>query len=287
MAPAPEALLPQHRMETRETREIRPSGGYLPMDAEGYVVREASMDHVVPPWTAIVDDIIDAYVTAYGERLVGVYLRGSVPAGHAVPGLSDIDAFGLLQPAAGDAPGRWADVPWADAFNARLRARHEVATSADLAIATFHERLGERAPGVQMVLATQSLCVHGRDVIPALTTRYRPGPAMVLHLPWLAPTLDEFAALSARGTSEDGIRRQCRALMKVMIRSGFELVMAAEQRYTTSLYWCYRSFARHYPDPAAAMERALFLYLNPSADAGAVLALALARELGTWLLAGR
>lgn len=78
-------------------------------------------------------------------------------------------------------------------------------------------------------------------------------------------------------------RRQCRALMKVMIRAGFELVMAAEQRYTTGLSWCQRSFARHHPDQAAAMERALFLYPNPSRDTGAVLALA--RDLGAWLLA--
>lgn len=106
---------------------------------------------------------------------------------------------------------------------------------------------------------------------------------MVLNLPWLAPELDAFGALAAAGARDDAIRRQCRALMKVMIRSGFELVMAAEQRYTTSLYWCHRSFARHHPDQAAAMERALSLYLNPSADAGAVLALA--HGLGTWLLA--
>lgn len=252
------------------------------MDAEGHVVREASMAHVVPPWTAIVDDIVAAYVTACGPGLVGVYLRGSVPAGHAVPGLSDIDAFGLIEPA-GAAPIRWADVPWADAFNARLRARHEVAIGADLAIATFDDRLGARAPGVQMVLATQSVCVHGRDVIPSITTRYRPGPAMMLHLPWLALELGALEALATRGAGADAIRRQCRALMKVMIRAGFELVMAAEQRYTTSLYWCQRSFARHHPDQAAAMERALFLYLNPSGDAGVVLALA--RDLGAWLLA--
>lgn len=128
-------------------------------------MREVSMVHVVPPWNAIVADIVDAYVTAYGPRLVGVYLRGSLPVGHAVPGLSDVDAFGLLEPS-GDAPIRWADVPWASAFDARLRARHEIATSADLAIATFDEHLGERAPGVQMVLATQPS-----------TPSQRPGPA--------------------------------------------------------------------------------------------------------------
>jgi hypothetical protein len=71
--------------------------------------------------------------------------------------------------------------------------------------------------------------------------------------------------------------------LELEVRSGLELVMAAKQRYTTGLHWCHRSFARHHPDQAAAMEPALFLYSNPPGDAGAVLALA--RGLGTWLLA--
>jgi hypothetical protein len=122
------------------------------------------------------------------------------------------------------------------------------------------------AEGVQMVLATQSPRVHGRDVIPSLETRYRPGPAMVLHspwlgfagrprrpclplwfamvrhLPWLGFELDARARPWRPGSRRGRLQRQWRALVKGMIRAGFELVMEAEQRYTNSLYGCHRSF---------------------------------------------
>lgn len=71
-------------------------------------------------------------------------------------------------------------------------------------------------------------------------------------------------------------------LTKILVRSGFELVMEREQRYTTCLYWCYRSFASHYPGRAALMERALFFYLNPSGSPDDLLPLA--RDLGEWLV---
>lgn len=264
-------------------REIQPVGGYIPLDAEGCLINQTSMSHVVAPWAAVVDDITGAFVSELGDRLIGVYLRGSVPAGWAVPGLSDIDAFALIEPA-GDELIRWQEVPWAGRFNQRMSARYDFVTSVDLAVATFDAHFGERNPRLQMVLKTQSLCVHGRDVIPAIDKKYRPGPEMMLNIRWLRSEIDELYAVAAANPDAELMRRKCRELMKVMVRSGFELVMEAEQRYTNCLYWCYRSFASHYPDRAALMERALFLYLNPAGDAAAESVLPLARELGDWMV---
>lgn len=53
------------------------------------------------------------------------------------------------------------------------------------------------------------------------------------------------------------------ALMKRILRSGFELVMEREGRYTTSLYLHYECFARHYPDRERDMRRVLEIFLNP------------------------
>ena len=52
-------------------------------------------------------------------------------------------------------------------------------------------------------------------------------------------------------------------IMKVLLRSGFEVVMEREGKYTNDLYCCYQAFAKYYPARQNTMRRVLFLYLNP------------------------
>ena len=94
--------------------------------------------------------------------------------------------------------------------------------------------------------------------------------------------LEELYALERHGAEADALKRKCSELTKVVIRAGFELVMEREQRYTTSLYYCYQSFAKYYPQKASLMEHALRLYLNPSSTLNDLTQLA--HNLCDWLV---
>lgn len=47
----------------------------------------------------LLEEGVDAFREALGERLIGVYLRGSAPQGHFLEGVSDLDLFALCRPA--------------------------------------------------------------------------------------------------------------------------------------------------------------------------------------------
>ena len=54
--------------------------------------------------------------------------------------------------------------------------------------------------------------------------------------------------------------------MRLLLRSGYELVMHREGRWTNDLYLCYESMARHHPDTAELARETLELALNPVSD---------------------
>ncbi len=47
-------------------------------------------------WQPLLRSIIDAYQAVYGKELLGVYLRGSLPQGLFLQGVSDVDTYALV-----------------------------------------------------------------------------------------------------------------------------------------------------------------------------------------------
>ncbi|MFO8039966.1 MAG: hypothetical protein R6U67_11015 [Sodalinema sp.] len=75
---------------------ILPIGSILPVDAQGYLVRWVSLEKIVEPWRSLVDDVAAAYVMAWPNRVMGVYIRGSVAAGQAIFKISDVDSLAVV-----------------------------------------------------------------------------------------------------------------------------------------------------------------------------------------------
>jgi hypothetical protein len=70
---------------------------------------------------------------------------------------------------------------------------------------------------------------------------------------------------------EDGddpaeLRWTCLWVTRKILRTGYELVMFDENRWTNDLYLCWESFAKGYPDRAVLMRETLELALNPVGD---------------------
>src|SRR5689334_19233370 len=76
---------------------IQALGRFLALDAEGWVVNEASVAKIGQPWAAALADVTAACIERYGARLHSLYVRGSVATGQAIPGRSDLDAVALLR----------------------------------------------------------------------------------------------------------------------------------------------------------------------------------------------
>lgn len=62
----------------------------------------APPSQVQPEWRPVVDAAVEACRSVLGEHLVSVYLRGSIPQGAAVAGLTDCDCLVYYSDWAGD-----------------------------------------------------------------------------------------------------------------------------------------------------------------------------------------
>lgn len=96
----------------------------------------------------------------------------------------------------------------------------------------------------------------------------------MVNLSWLEEDMNNFLQ-KEKITQED-----CQGITKILIRSGFELVMEKEQKFTTDLYLCYQVFSQYFPEKEKEMRE--MLYLNPIKD-GFYLKKN-AKEIGMWIL---
>ena len=61
------------------------------LDPEGFLVNEAHSEKIVPPFDRVVTVVRETYLKYARENIHSIYLRGSIPRGLAIEGISDVD----------------------------------------------------------------------------------------------------------------------------------------------------------------------------------------------------
>jgi hypothetical protein len=249
--------------------EIKPIGGYLDVDEHGLIVKKASLGLLQETWKPAIAVTAKAYQSHFGKSLIAVYIRGSAAKGEALDFVSDLDTIAVVDP-----PPERIDTSWKTAFNAEMAARFPFVDGVEILAITPAEAKDPRR-GHRIMLKTQSVCVFGRDIsdeIPPI----RIGRDAAQHFPELASELAEtIDFFERRSGAEDAERRKARCgwIMKRILRTGFELVMERERKYTRDLYPCFESFSHHYPQRHALARRPLELAINRTDDPETVLPL--------------
>lgn len=246
-------------------------GAFWPRTAKGYVCNDCHGDRLQAPWLALVTAWVAACRETLGHCLHSLYLRGSIPRGRAIRGLSDLDGIALThEPLTPETTQELLTV--AQNLNRRYLFCRRV-EMIPLPLAHLSD------PGWSALLATQGLNLWGPDVIPALSP-VRPGPALISYLPNLERDLGR--AIARLRQSPAATISQGPWICRRLVRAGFELVMMREGQFTRDLGLCAARFAVHYPAQAPQMRRALALALNPTHDrAGLLLFL---QQFGPWLV---
>jgi|GEM_PF-3348941 len=76
----------------------RPVGGYFSLDAEGCLMNPCCKELLPAAWRPVLEAVVIIYREETGRKLYSVWLRGSLPRGLAVEGLSNLDTFALVPP---------------------------------------------------------------------------------------------------------------------------------------------------------------------------------------------
>lgn len=106
-----------------------------------------------------------------------------------------------------------------------------------------------------------------------------PCKEVAFNISKLAEKIDVARAFLQSGSD---VEQVCRWIMKIIVRSGLDVVMERENRYGRDLYPCYRAFAKYYPDRRLQMMKALRLAIWPTDEVQIIIAVL--DGLGQWLL---
>ncbi len=261
---------------------VRKQGTLLRADADGCLVSDASTRKIMPPWRATVDHTVGTYVRHFGDRVHSIYVRGSVPRGFAIEGVSDVDTFAVL------------DGSRDDDERTRFAAHREQETSDFLArfpFASGWERVLDwlddvRSPKREwrrFLLKISAVCVHGEDLgdsIAPVTVGHL-GRVVLARGALLGDRLQLLREWIAR--HPQSVESYCRWMAKDLLRYGMMLVAERDRAFTRDLYYCYEAFSRHYPGREHEMRQVLEWAINPTDSLAE--ARRLAQHLGGWMAA--
>ena len=254
--------------------KIQKIGSFLSMDENGYIINDLKIENIQPLYNEPIKMIVQQYHEYYHKKLHSIYLRGSVARGLAVPYISDIDTFALIY---SDDFIIWKNIEEQIEIEDKIQPKFPFINGIEINVASFENEFYLKKPRLAMVIQTQSLCIDGIDISKKLP-KFSPID-LCLNRKWFVDDLNGFKKKIELQTVT---LEDCRVIMKLMIRVGFELVVEREQRFTPDLYLCYQTFSKYYPMKENEMRQALEYFLNPITDLQILEAFV--NQFGNWLI---
>lgn len=257
--------------------EIKSIGTTLDMDSDGFFISPCCSSNINESWQEVIDSTIAAYRYFLKEQLVSVYVRGSLVRGTAVPGVSDIDTFAVVN------ASRWQlDLSWIEKAQIRLAQKCSFNTSVEMQVMTLSELKDPKSlEPLGFTLKVLSSCVWGEDVSQTLP-KFGLGNYLLKDLVELEESLETVLDKVMSLEDDDELVLVCQWIMKVLVRSGYCLVIPQERTFTRDLYPSYMGFKKHYPEQAERMALALQLAIKPSRDKATIIDTL--TGLGQWIV---
>ena len=250
-------------------------GAYLLADESGFLPSQSGTRQIKRPWVTAVDHLVNRYLSEWGADVHSIYVRGSVARDLAMPGVSDIDSFAVLVPESAE-PDRGRLAGWSAEVDREVRQSFPFVAGVEVDLVPVGAVL-DRRNFYAFVMKTAAVCLHGES----LASRLR--PFRLSEVDFQTRYFREHLEVFITEFPEEPVAERpafVAWIAKRFLRLGMELVMEREKRYSPDLYLCYESFAKHYPQHAKSMYRALELAVHPVADEGAEQFL---HGFGSWL----
>ncbi len=255
-------------------KEIKQVGDYVSVNEQGYLVNNLKLESIQEKWKPVVEDVINEFKKHFGDKLIAVYVRGSVAAGRAVDGISDVDDTAIV-----DLPEDQIDVSWRQDFHKAMKEKYPFVYALEGNVDSFDSI--KKSANHGLFLKTQSLRVYGQDLASELP-EFELGRNTVAHAFSIKKNIDAAQQfILEQKDNPERIKRRCTVIMKRIVRSGFELVMERSHKYTRDLYLCWQEFSKYYPEKSDIMKKVMELGIYPTSDVSEIQEVL--GDLGPWL----
>ncbi|MDT0463923.1 nucleotidyltransferase [Streptomyces gibsoniae] len=232
------------------------------LDSEGRLRREGSLALIPDAFRPVVAAVRHRLPVAFGARMTGAYLYGSIPRGTARVGRSDLDLLLAL-----DGEPTEADREGARDLGERLDAEFPQIDGVGTLLYSRTRLLNDlEAYDLGWFVACLCTPLLGEDLTPRLP-RYRPDSRLARETNGdLALLLPRWRTRVAEATTEDARRTLVRGVSRHLVRTGFTLVMPRWNGWTSDLGEMAEAFAAYYPERAVQMRAAAVRGYEPNDD---------------------
>ncbi|OAT81950.1 nucleotidyltransferase [Bacillus sp. MKU004] len=238
---------------------IKEMGRFCPTDHNGNIINDASLQNIKPGFVKVIEETVEHYKTHLKEDLHSIYIRGSVPRGLGIEGVSDLDTIALTNKTTHDM-----DLGWVEKSERFLNSKYKCVDGVEFSFFSIEEVLKtDHFSIIPFMIKTHSVCVYGEDVrghLPEYKADITLGNE---HLMNLKRQIDQAKDDFVGNEDKEDIVDCCRWIMKIIVRAGLALVIEKEAKYTRDLYPAYRLFAKHYPGKEPEMRQALQYAVDP------------------------
>ncbi|MGG4169151.1 nucleotidyltransferase [Rossellomorea vietnamensis] len=249
--------------------QIKEIGRFCPMDSEGFIVNDSSMENIQPVFLQVVEEVIERYRTHLKGDLHSIYIRGSVPRGLGIEGVSDLDTIAVTNKGIEDI-----DLNWVEKAGQEVNNRFPQINGVEFSFYYIEDILQtESFSMIPFMIKTHSVCVYGRDIKVQLPDYKADITLGNEHLVNIADQI-ELAKKDLNGNEDvEDIMDCCGWIMKIIVRAGLALVINEEKVYTRD---------QHYPEKESDMKQVLQYAINPVGDP--VELLDFLDEMGEWMV---
>ena len=249
-------------------------GTVLKTDEQGFLVSESNKHKIKPPWKEAVNEVMNKYLDKFPDRIHSIYIKGSVSRGTAIQGVSDIDTLALIK------DKNPIDTSWFRKTEQELKKGFPFSTGFDFIAVPYDEVISGKKKVRAFFIKNLSACVYGQDLAQHLPET-KPGKDSAVSI-WKFEYYikDKIDLLNDENDSGE-IKRQCKWIMKRLLRTGFELVMEKDKSFTRDLYPCYEIFSKYYPEKEKKMKEVLELAINQTEDKSLILKIL--KTFGFWI----
>ncbi|MDC3413118.1 nucleotidyltransferase [Aquibacillus sp. 3ASR75-11] len=258
--------------------KIKNIGRFCPTDDNGYIRNDSSLKKVKPDFLKVIDEVIEIYQAHLGSNLISIYIRGSIPRGLGINGVSDLDTMAITNKKTNDI-----DLKWVDKVEQELNQKFNCVNGVEFSFYHIEDILETTTFSIiPFMIKTHSVCVFGEDLTVHLPNYKADQTLGNEHLVNLKNQIEQAKKdLDGNHDSED-ILDCCSWIMKIIVRAGLALVIVEENQYTRDLFPAYKLFAEYYPVKEPEMKQILQYAIDPVENSNEIINVL--DKFGIWMI---
>ncbi|MDM5340602.1 nucleotidyltransferase [Fictibacillus enclensis] len=258
--------------------DIKNIGRFCSTNDNGYIINDSNLEKVKPEFYKVIEEVVENYQKHLGSDLHSVYVRGSVPRGLGIYGVSDLDTIAITNRETKDI-----DLKWVDKAENDLNRKYDCIKGVEFSFYSIEDMIETiNFSIIPFMIKTHSVCVYGEDIRGQLPNYKADKTLGNQHLVNLKNQIKQAKEDVVGNDDKEDILDCCAWIMKIIVRAGLALVIEKEKKYTRDLYPAYEIFSTYYPEKESEMKQAVKYAINPTENGNAIIVFL--DDMGTWMI---